>query len=324
MLRKKFLLACVVLGLLLTACGGSDGPKTYTVGVMVELPWLVSIYDNFKSSMAELGYVEGENITYIHEVEAGSDLATFEDEANRLREQGVDMIFTVGTLTTVAAKNAVEGTDIPVLFTPVINPIGEGIVESVRRPGGNVTGVQVVDQSPKALEWLLKVAPEATKVYVPYNPADEVTAPIVDNLHNAVPELGIELLPGEASSVEEMLTTVKSLPEGTVIFLVVPMPSLEPGVEELGQLALERNIPVGVYNRLINDPPFPVVTFSVDVSEEAKQGARMADQIFKGAEPATLPVETAEYFLTINLKKAQEIDLQIPDDVLRQADTVVR
>ncbi len=66
------------------------------------------------------------------------------------------------------------------------------------------------------------------------------------------------------------------------------------------------------------------LTFSVDVRYEAKQGARMADRIFKGTKPAVLPVETAEYYLSINLKKAQEIGLNIPDEILRQAETVIR
>ncbi|HDQ71298.1 MAG TPA: hypothetical protein ENN19_04270, partial [Chloroflexi bacterium] len=298
--------------------------KTYTVGVMIEIPWLTPIYDNFKIHMADLGYVEGENITYIQNIDAGLDLATFEREANNLREQGVDLIFCMGTLPTQAAKSAVEGTDIPVLFTPVINPVQEGVVDSIANPGGNVTGVQVVDQSPKGLEWLTKILPGTEQVYVPYNPADGISTPIIESLRQAAPALGIELLPGEANSIDEMLATVRELPEGAAIFLVVPLPSLEPGVEALGQIALERNIPIGTYNRLINDPPHPIFTFSVDVSEEAKQGARLADRIFRGSDPATLPVETAEYFLTINIQQAETLGLEIPDTVLRQASSIVR
>ncbi len=316
----------VVLSLLLTACGGGGAqqPKTYTVGVMVEIAWLASIFDNFKPAMAELGYVEGKNITYIYHSEAGPDLPAFEREAKRLRDQKVDLILAIGTLTTKAAKKAVEGTNIPVIFIPVINPVEEGVVASINRPGGNVTGVQVVDQSPKALEWLLKVVPGTKKVYAPFNPADSITAQIMKGLREAAPKLGIELLPGEASSTDQMLAAIQALPKETVIFTTVPIPSIESGVEAAGKLAAERRIPVGTCNRLIGDPPFPVVTFSVDVRYEAKQGARMADRIFKGTKPAVLPVETAEYYLSINLKKAQEIGLNIPDEILRQAETVIR
>lgn len=319
-----FLVGMVVFGVLLAACVSTSKAKTYTIGVIVEVQWLSPIFDNFKPALAELGYVEGKNITYIYHSEAGPDLPAFEREAQSLRNQKVDLILTIGTLPTQAAKKAVEGTAIPVLFVPVINPVGEGIVANISHPGGNVTGVQVVDRSPKALEWFLKAVPGAKKVYVPYNPADTVTTPSINSLREVAPVLGIEFLPGEVSSADQMLAAIRSLPQGTVIFLTAPMPSLEPGVEAAGKLALERRIPIGVYGRLITDPPFPVTNYSVDVSAEAKQGAKMADQILKGGKPANIPVETAEYFLTINLKKAQELGIQIPDAILEQASTIVR
>lgn len=325
MLLKRFILIVILLSLALAGCSGApQAKKSYTVGVMVEIPWLAAIFDSFKVHMAELGYVEGQNITYIYNPNAGPDQAAFDAEAQRLMQQKVDMFFTVGTLTTQAAKKAVEGTDIPVLFTPVINPVGEGVVADIRRPGGNVTGVQVVDQAAKGLEWLLKVVPGARHVYIPYSPVDVISLSIVEGLRQSTAQLGVEFLPSEVADFREMVSKVETLPENTVIYLIVPLPSLEPGVEDLGKLALERKIPLGTYNRVIGIAPFPIVDFSVDVSEEAKQGANMADRILKGVKPADMPVETAEYFLNIDLKQAKAFGVQVPDEILRQARTIVR
>ena len=158
----------LVLSLLLTACDGATQAQTFTIGAVNYFPLLDPIFDGFKAGMADLGYVEGENVTYIYNGTMEPDPQVIDREIESLLAQDVDLIFTMGTLPTLRAKQAVEGTDIPVVFAPVVNPVEEGVVESVPHPGGNVTGIQIGNTAPKALEWLLKIVPEATKVYIPY------------------------------------------------------------------------------------------------------------------------------------------------------------
>ncbi len=332
MTNKKFpqklwtaLTALILLAMLASGCASAPTPKSYTVGVIVEINWLSPIFDNFKTTMTELGYVEGENITYLYNPEVGPDQAAFDAEAQRLMEQKVDIFFTVGTMTTKAAKKAVEGTDIPVVFTPVINPIEEGVVASIANPGGNVTGVQIVDHSPKGLEWALKIAPQTKFVYMPYNPADTISMMIVNGgMLEAISQLGVELAPSEVTSVDEMLARVDTLPEDTIIFLLSPLSSLEGGLEKLSQLAKERGVPVFSTNREIGASPFPVANYTVTMDGEAEQGANMVDRILKGQKPADMPVETAEYFLDIDLKSAEAYGIQIPDEIVKQANVIIR
>ncbi len=324
MLLKRFALLLLVLGLLLSGCQSEPQTKTYTIAVMVELPWLEGIYHYFKEAMTEMGYVEGVNVTYIYEPTFGPDQAAFNQEAERLMAYDPDLFFTVGTMTTRAAKEAVTGTDIPVVFTPVINVMNEGLVDSLSRPGGNVTGVQIIDQSPKGLEWAIRIVPDAQNVYIPHNPADPITAGIMEGLLEAIPALGVNLLPSEVATVEEMVSRVATLPEHTIIYVVSPISSLEGGVEQLGQAALQYRVPLITCNRDINEPPFSIANYSVSTREEARQGARMVDRILRGANPADTPVETAEYFLTIHLGHAEQIGLQIPDSVLNQANEIIR
>ena len=321
---KKLFILFFVLSLIVSGCGTAK-PQTYTVGVIVEINWLSPIFDNFKTTMTELGYVEGENITYLYNPEVGPDQAAFDAEAQRLMDQNVDIFFTIGTMTTKAAKKAVEGTDVPVVFTPVINPVEEGVVASIASPGGNVTGVQILDHSPKGLEWALKIAPETKHVYMPYNPADVVTMTIVNSgVMDAFSQLGVELLPSEVSSVDEMLARVDTLPEDTIIYLLSPLSSLEGGLEQLSQRAKEHGVPIFSTNREIGVSPFPVANYTVTFAGEAQQGANMVDRVLKGQKPADMPVETAEYFLDIDLKSAAAYGIAISDEIIKQANVIIR
>jgi putative ABC transport system substrate-binding protein len=148
----------VVGGLLLRfVVGGETQDKTFTVGIVNEVLVLSPVVEGFKAGMTDLGYTEGENIVYIYNGPTPASQA-IDDEMESLLAQDVDLILSVGGLPTRRAKQAVEGTDMPVVFGLVSNPVGLGIVESIARPNGNLTGVQVGIETPKSLEMLVKIA----------------------------------------------------------------------------------------------------------------------------------------------------------------------
>jgi putative ABC transport system substrate-binding protein len=309
----------VVLSLLLMSCGSATRTETYTVGVINYAPLLEPVFEGFKVGMAESGYIEGENVTYIYNGPM-LDTQACEREAESLAAQGADLILTIGTETTLQAKQAVEGTDIAVVFAPVINPVEEGIVESARRPGGNVTGVQSGSTLPKALEWLLTLVPEATKVYVPYHPEDKVSVTSIAPLREAASTLGVELMLDEAHTTEEVVAAIETLPGDAVLFMIAT-PSLI-GIN-FAEVATEQGIATGSYLSGITESG-GLVSYATNHFFIGKQAARLADQVFQGADPADLPVETAEYFLSINLKTAEAIGLDISEEVLLQADIIMR
>jgi putative tryptophan/tyrosine transport system substrate-binding protein len=316
---------CLMLaGLLLTACGSITPAKTYTIGVGNYVPALEPVLAGFKARMAELGYMEGKNITYIYHGVLAPDSQVIESEVKRLLDQKVDLFLTLGTRPALVAKKALASTAIPVVFAPVINPVGEGIVESLSRPSGNATGVQDGDTLPKALEWLHKIVPQATKVYVIYHPKDTVAHASIKPLRDIAPSLGVELVLDEAHSPEEARAAIETLPKDAAIF-VVPTPSLEP-LSALIEVAVQHGIAVGASNHsyLSSMKAGAVVTYAGSFPAMGQQAARLVDQIFKGTKPANLPVETAEHFLHINIQTATAIGLDIPDALLRQADMVIR
>src|SRR5262245_14882327 len=134
-ITTRRVLCLMLTGLLLTACGGPTPAKTYIIGVVNYVPSLDPVFEGFKARMSELGYMEGKNVTYIYHGVLKPDPQVIEGEVKVLMNQKVNLFLTMGTPTTLAAKKATKGTAIPVVFAPVINPVQEGVVESITRPG---------------------------------------------------------------------------------------------------------------------------------------------------------------------------------------------
>ncbi len=313
------LVGVVVVSLLLSGCGA--GPKTYTIGMVNHAPSMVPVFEGFKAGMAELGYVEGKNVTYVSHGVLGTDSKKIADDIKSLLDQKVDLLVTVGSPTTLPAEKAVEGTKTPIVFAPVIYPVDAGVVKSISRPGGSATGVQSGNTIAKALEWLLKVAPGIKKVYVPYSPKDQVSVLSVETLQEAAPQLGVELVLAEVGTPDELMAAVDTLPKDVQGVFLVTAPTLDPRLGEFAQAAAQHGLAVGAYSHVEDTA---LVTYTSDTFLIGKQAARMADQVLRGVAPADLPVETAEYFLTINLKTAKTLKLDVPDDILRQAKTLIR
>jgi len=316
------ILSLMIVSLLLTACGTSTTPaaKPYTIGIVSYVSVLEPVIKGFKEGMAELGYVEGENVTYIYNGVVEPDAEVIDTEIQNLLAKNVDLLFTVGNLTTSRAKQAVEGTDIPVVFGAVINPVGEGFVESIAHPGGNLTGVQGANNAAKAMEWLLKITPGLDKIYLPYNPDDAISMSLLPGLQETASVLGVELVLGEVQSVDEAAVAIESLPEDIDAILRVPTPSLYPN-DALSQAAIKRGLPMGASLAL---DEAVLVTITGDLFGTGKQTARIAHSVIQGANSADLPVETSDFISTINLKTADAISLHISDDFLRQVDNIIR
>lgn len=315
------LFSMIIISLLLAACGGGTKPQTYTVGIIVTAPVHTPLVDGFKAGMAEAGYVEGENINYIYNGIIESDAQVIDAEIENLLAQKVDLLFMAGDLPTLRAKEAVDGTDMPVIAGAVVNPVEQGMVESISHPGGNVTGIRVGLEAPKALEWLVKIVPGARKIYVPYNPDDGASIGTLASLGETPSQLGVELVHGQVHSFEEALAAIESLPEDIDAIFFIPSPLLAATTEDLSQAAIQVGIPTGASYPIA---PSVLITNASNNVEVGRQSARQADQIFNGTKPGDIPIETAEEYSTLNYQTAQTIGLEIPDTILRQADTIVR
>jgi putative tryptophan/tyrosine transport system substrate-binding protein len=305
--------------LVLASCGNTSKP--FSIGIVNS----VSIHDRciegFKTGMKELGYCEGKNIKVIYNglTEARND--AIDAEITRLQSQGIDMLFVAGNEVALQAKKTLKGTDIPVIVGSSDRLVENGIVDSLVHPGGNITGVQVINATFKTMEWLKILVPGIKKVFVPYNPNDAISVYNLKLLTASSSRLEAELDVKEVRSVEEAVADIESLPKDIGAVFRVPSPTLDPRNNELTRAAIKRSIPMVAVLQLDDDV---LMTLGGDFFEEGKLAARLAHQVRQGARPGDLPIELSEIFLTLNTITAEKTGLRIPNSLLSQANKIIR
>jgi putative ABC transport system substrate-binding protein len=319
---SAILIGVVLLGMALAACDREKG-STYTVGVMNTLPMLDQTLTGFKKGMTELGYIEGETIRYLYGGPT-TEMSELSRAARSLLAAKVDLILSISTSATRAAKQATAGTGLPVVFAVVTDPLGAGIVENMRRPGGNITGVASGIAEPRRLEWLVRIAPDIRQIYVPFHPKGKAPLLALKMVQNAAAKLGVKLITREAHDSETLIDAVLNIPAQADAVFLLPAGFGGAGLSDMLTTAGKRNLPLSAPSiRSVKEHDI-LTSFGIDQHLCGKQAARLADQIFRGAGPADLPVETAEFYLAVNLKTAETIGLSIPDEILRQAHLIVR
>lgn len=312
----------MIAALLLSGCGGSAQPRTYTIGVINLSPALDDTFIGFKQGMTDLGYIEGENVTYIYAGATGS-VDKLDEVAQDLVDARVDLIFSLTTPATQAAQKATADNNIPVVFGILTDPVGAGVVADLAQPGGNITGVTFGPQEAQRLTWLTKIAPDVKRVYVIYNPNDNSARLALKIAIETADKLGLEIITREAGAPEDIDTVLANLPEDAEAIYLLPDGQTETKLADILAVANARNLPVSVPNvNLVAEGP--LYSYAMKLVPTGMQAARIAEQILKGIKPADLPVETTEFFLAINLKTAQAIGLNIPDNILIQADIIYR
>jgi putative ABC transport system substrate-binding protein len=322
MLRFGFVVSLVLTCLLLASCSGAPKTKNYTIGIINPSANQESTVKGFKEGLADLGYVEGKNVTYIYT--GPVDTGKIDAVAQDLVEAKVNLILSITTSATLAAKQATAGTDIPVVFIPVTDPVAAGVVDNLMKPGGNITGITSTTPEGKRLEWLLQVAPKIKFIYIVYNPDDQSSVQALKTVSETAVQLGVELITRDVATPEEAKLAFTNIPkEANAIFLLPDYLTNANNAYTL-QRAIELGLPTSGPNTQIVDDG-ALTGYGVDLTIAAReQAARLASQILQGVSPADLPVETAELYSAINLITAKAINLDISDAILRQTNIIIR
>lgn len=317
LLLFSLLLICV-----LTGCGKNElSSKTYTVGVVNFNEYLDKIFFGFKKGLTEAGYTEGKNITFIYNG-SRSKMSDLENDLQSFVDRKVDLIFSITTPATRKAKKITAGTGIPVVFAPVFDPVESGIVQSLVKPGGNLTGIKVGGHSGKALDWLLKIAPDIKNISVPFNSKNRATVQSLQGLQQTADKVGVTLAVHEVNNKKELALLFEKLPDKTDALWLLNSHFLVKNTKLFVDAAIKHGLPLGSSTSQADGGV--MVTYGQNASRTGELAAGLADKILQGVSPAGLPVEITDFFLGINLKTANSIGIDISDDILHVADTIIR
>jgi len=321
-LRQIFLLFFLLCFIIVSyGCNKSELHKTYTVGVVCLNPEHDKIFLGFKKGLAESGYIEGKNITFIYHC-ARSNITEMEEDLRAIIERKVDLILALSTPAAQKAKLMTAGTGIPVVFAPVYDPVESGIVQDLIHPGGNLTGIKVGGNSAKALEWLLKVAPDIKNIAVPFNRGNKATEQSLKELQQAAGIIGVKLSVREVKDRQELKTLFENLPAESDALWLLNSNLLVRNIEMFVAAAIKNRLPLGSSTSQVESGV--MVSYGQNLYRTGELAASLAERIFLGISPADLPVESTDFFLGINLKTANRIGIDISDDILHVADKIIR
>jgi putative ABC transport system substrate-binding protein len=327
--RRQFLQCSVALvGIsLLSGCEKSPSPAKVPrigflgVGSREDRAFLIN---GFLQGLRELGYVEGQNIVieYRFSEDRNDRLPGLAAELVDLK---VTLIVASGTPASFAAKHATS--TIPIVMGGVsANPVETGLVASLARPGGNITGMSMMSSqlSGKRLELLKAIVPGLTRVAVFWNPPNPAYGPILKELEAAAPTLGLKLQRLEVRVPEDFEGAFKAATRQRAGALITPGdPLVANRRKAVADLALKYRLPTTMDIKEFAEVG-GLLSLGVDLVDSYRRSATHVDKILKGANPADLPMEQPTKFdLVVNLKTARALGLTIPQSVLVQATQVI-
>jgi ABC-type uncharacterized transport system substrate-binding protein len=320
------LLAATLAFVLGFAAEAQQPKKLYRIGILFvgSSSFYATWIDVFRQGLKELGYIEGKNITI--------DYRYAEGKADRLPSLAaelvglkVDVIVSSSTPSVLAVKKATS--TIPIVFVSISDPVASGLVASLARPGGNITGLSIVavELSGKRLELLKEAVPSVTRVAFLWDSANPAQAPQWKEAQAAAQALRLQLQSLEVRSSNDFDSAFEAaLRERAQALVTTPAALLGAHLKRIVEFAAKNRLPA-----MYGNPQFVdaggLMSYAPDYSAQYRRAATYVDKVLKGAKPADLPVEQPTKFeFVVNLKAAKQIGLTIPPNVLARADRVIK
>ena len=277
----------------------------------------------FRQALQQLDWSDGRNVRI--------DTRWGEDDVDRERQAAAelvalapDIIFASGTLSVAALKHASR--TLPIVFVGVTDPVGAGFVDTLSRPGGNITGFMIYEYSfgAKRLELLKQIAPSVTRVAVLRDPANTAGSSEFAAIQAAAQLLRMEVRPVDSRDVgeiERVVTTFARSPNGGLI--LTPNAAVSVRRDLIITLAAQHKLPT-VYPFRYMATAGGLISYGPDVIDQCRRAASYVDRILRGEKPADLPVQApTKLEVVINLKTAKALGLDVPASALARADEVI-
>jgi putative ABC transport system substrate-binding protein len=282
-------------------------------------PW----HKAFQSGLRDLGWVEGRNISIEYRYAEGKS-DRLPDLAADLVRLNVDIIVTTITPDALAAKNATKV--IPIVMAAAGEPVASGLIESLARPGGNVTGLSqmTVELGGKRLELLKEIVPKLARVAVLWEPRIAISRLAWHEIQLPARQLGIELHSLEilsANDFDKAFEAAVRVRAGALA--IMPSPMFTTNLKQIANQAAKSHLP-SIYNVGDFAEAGGLVTYGPDRADLFRRAATYVDKILKGAKPADLPVEQPTKFeMAVNMKTAKALGIKFPQSILVQATKII-
>jgi putative ABC transport system substrate-binding protein len=276
----------------------------------------------FAKRLGELNWVDGRNLVIEYRWAEGV-VPRAGEIAAEYAQQNVDVIVVSGDAQVQAAKRATAA--IPIVIAAAADPVGNGLVESLARPGGNVTGLsrQLTDSTGKRLEVLREFVPGLRRAAILFNAANPLTAPELNAAQTAAADLGLDTVKCEIRRAEDVAPAIEALSGRADALYVCIDPLVNTNGVRINSLALAARLPT-MHSSRDNIDAGGMISYGPDITDLFRRAAEFVDKILRGAKPADLPVEQPTKFeLVINLRAAKSIGLEVSPALLARADEVV-
>ncbi len=307
------------------AARGQQARKVHRIGFMGNSTAALesNLVDPFRERLRELGYEEGRNIAIEYRWAEG-EYERFPALLSQLLALNVDVIVSAGTPAALAVKKGTNS--VPFVMVAVGDPVGSGIVASLARPGGNGTGLSSIapDLEGKRLELLRELVPNLSRVTVLFNSLNAFQATSVLQARDAAEALGIELQPVDVRTSEELDDAFVAIPKGRPgALLILADRVFLHNRDRIIAFAFRQHLPsVTAYREVVETGG--LISYGPSYEDMHRRAAEYVDKILKGTKPGDLPVQQPiKFILTINLKTAKALGLDVPPTLLARADEVI-
>jgi len=303
--------------------------KVYHVGIISGTDFFEGTDQGFINKMTELGYRENENIVY--EIKkTNNDMGEANEMIKKFVDGKVDLIFAFPTNAAILAKELTADTTIPVVFGSVTIE-GSGLIQNLNYPGGNMTGVrqETVETVVKRFEIMHKLAPNAKKYLIFYQSNLTIVPNELRELLSLAEKSGVQLILEPVDSTSDIDFYLKeqekksSLDFDAILTIIEPVAVIPSSAKVLAVFADKHKIPFG--GAPLNDGEYQnLFGVSVDNVVVGGQSAVLADKVLRGTPVGSIPIATAAKYIQINLKVAEKLGLKIDEDILSQANKIIR
>ena len=297
--------------------------KVWRIGVLASSSSPTKFDEAFRDELRILGYIEGRNLSIEYRGSAGDD-ARLPELAAELVQLKVDVIVTNSGLPPAAAKRATS--TIPIVTAATADPVGQGLVASLARPGGNLTGLSMLstDLTEKRVQMLREFVPKATRIAVLAMKGTSSTPLLLANMRTVAQKMGLTLIVQEVNEPEALPGAFAAMQSaGAQVLIVQQAPFTAANRKLILELAAKYRLP-GMFDIRLFVDGGGLISYGPSLPDLFRRAAHYVDKIFKGAKPADLPVEQPTKFeLFINRKTAKALGLTIPKSLLLSADEVI-